>query len=90
MSSVPHELSARCHTIASLTAQEVSARDELRKAVRKYVGEPVPWIAQKARAGPTDSVLAVDVSGSMLSYLGGPTFWISSGRSLMAASRWLP
>ena len=90
MSSVPHELSARCHTIASLTAQEVSARDELRKAVRKYVGEPVPWIAQKARAGPTDSVLAVDVSGSMLSYLGRADFLdfireVVDGRFAMAA-----
>jgi uncharacterized protein with von Willebrand factor type A (vWA) domain len=66
MRGVPHELSARCHIIANLTAKDVSARDELRKAIRKYVGDPVSSITQKAGAGPTDSVLAVDVSGSML------------------------
>jgi hypothetical protein len=76
MSSVPRELLARCHTINDLTAPHVSARDELREAVRKYVGEPVARPAAKSGAsGQTDTVLAVDVSASMASYLNKPDFF---------------
>lgn len=77
-SSLPRELLVRCHTIRDLTALHVSARDGLREAVRKYVGNPVRAAragAGKRAATQTDTVLAVDVSGSMSGYLGKPNFF---------------
>src|SRR5262249_7550666 len=79
-SNVSRELLARCHTIDYLTAPHVSARDELREAVLKYVGEPMVWPAgesdaAKRASGQADTVLAVDVSASMASYLGKPDFF---------------
>jgi hypothetical protein len=67
----------RCHTIAELTSPHLSAREELYKAVRKYVGEPVRLPADKRAVGQNSSgvmntVLAVDVSASMSSELGKP------------------
>jgi hypothetical protein len=75
-SGLPRELSVRCHTIRDLTALHVSARDELREAVRKCVGNPVALPAKRADTGKqTDTVLAVDVSVSMSGYLGKPDFF---------------
>jgi hypothetical protein len=79
-SDIPDALSARCHTIKDLTAPHVSARDELREAVRKYVGEPMAQPAGKSGArkrasGQADTVVAVDVSASMAGYLGKPDFF---------------
>jgi hypothetical protein len=68
------ELLDRCNTIKNLTASHVSARDELRKAVRNYVGEPVARSARKRGVGKVDTVIAIDVSASMSSYLGKPDF----------------
>lgn len=73
-SGVPCELLARCNTIKNLTVPHLSARDELRKAVRAYVGEPVARPAQQSGAGPIDTVLAIDVSASMMLHLGTPDF----------------
>jgi hypothetical protein len=66
---IPSELLARCHTIKKLTASHASAREELRKAVRNYVGQPA------ARPGEQpNTVLAIDVSPSMAGYLGNSDF----------------
>jgi hypothetical protein len=80
VSNVPPELRARCHTIKDLTAPHVTARDELREAVRKYVGQPVVRPAGKPAAGKgaggqADTVLAVDVSASMSGHLGKSDFF---------------
>ena len=77
MSDLPGKLYSRCHTIAELTAPHLSAREELHKAVRKYVGDPVRLPAGKravgqSGAGVMNTVLAVDVSVSMSSELGKP------------------
>jgi hypothetical protein len=79
-SNLPRELLLRCNTIRDLTVPHVSARDELREAVRKYVGNPVALPAAitgtgKRRGTQTDTVLAVDVSASMSGYLGKPDFF---------------
>jgi hypothetical protein len=64
-SNVPRELLGRCHTIRDLIVPHLSAREELRNAVRKYVGKPVAWAAKSQSGGSTDTILAVDVSASM-------------------------
>jgi hypothetical protein len=70
-SSLPNDLRTRCHSIENLTAFDVLARERLQRAVQQYVGEP--WVAiGKRGAGQSDTVLAVDVSGSMSSYFGKP------------------
>lgn len=71
---MPRELLRRCNTIKELTASNSSAREELRKAVRKYVGDPVIKLAKTPGSPRADTVLAVDVSASMRSYLSSPTF----------------
>lgn len=87
---LPRELWLRCHTIANLTVPHLHARDDLRKAVRKYVGQPVVRPVKKRASGPADTVLAIDVSGSMSDYLSGDDFSeivreIIDGRCGMAA-----
>jgi hypothetical protein len=77
MSDLPRELYSRCHTIAELTAPHLSKREELHKAVRKYVGDPVRLPAGKRAVGQSaaevmNTVLAVDISASMSSELGKP------------------
>jgi hypothetical protein len=79
-SDVPHQLSNRCHTIKHLIVPHQAARDELREAVRKYVGDPVAWESEITGAGKRSSkkaltVLAIDVSPSMSGYLGQPEFF---------------
>jgi hypothetical protein len=74
LSGVPRELASRCHAIKNLTAVRATARDELREAVRKYVGEPVAWRARKGFAADADAVLAVDISGSMSRYVDDADF----------------
>jgi hypothetical protein len=70
----PRELWSRCHTIANLTVPHSEARDDLRKAVRKYVGDPVVRPVKKGIAGPADTVVAIDVSASMSGSLAGNDF----------------
>ncbi|MHB8271892.1 hypothetical protein [Bradyrhizobium sp.] len=87
---LPRELWSRCHTVANLTVPHLEARDDLRKAVRKYVGEPVVRPLKKRASGPADTVLAIDVSASMSVGLAGDDFReivreIVDGRCGMAA-----
>ena len=72
--NVPDELLSRCNTISNLTATHLPAREELRDAVRKYVGPPVTRPAGAGAARQADTVLAIDISPSMSSYLRGPDF----------------
>jgi hypothetical protein len=72
---VPHELLRRCNTIERFTVSRWPAREELRDAVRKYVGDPViRRERQQQGSRGADTVLAVDVSGSMRGYLSTPIF----------------
>jgi hypothetical protein len=80
MRDIPRDLLARCHTIENLKASHLSARDELHKAVRNYVGKPVVLLARKSGAGKRaasqlDTVLAIDVSPSMSHYFCDPDFF---------------
>jgi hypothetical protein len=63
----------RCRAIEHLTAGHLAARQTLHSAVRDYVGEPVRRIAKKS-AGDGDTILAVDVSGSMTGRFADPAF----------------
>jgi len=77
---LPRELSVRCYPVKELTVPNLDARDELRKAVRKYVGEPVARPRRKSDVGKPsvgrpDTVLAIDVSSSMSGQLGKPHFF---------------
>jgi hypothetical protein len=90
VTDLPRELWSRCHTIANLTVPHLEARSDLSKAVRKYVGQPVVRPVKKRAFGPADTVLAIDVSGSMSDYLSGDDFpeimrEILDGRCGMAA-----
>lgn len=72
--NLPRELRLRCNTIENLTVLGMGARDKLREAVRTYVGQPVIRPVKKRASGPADTVLAIDVSGSMSDCLGGADF----------------
>jgi hypothetical protein len=74
MRAVPREVIARCSTISDLTPPNVTARDALRDAVRKYVGDPVARRSERHATKQADTVLAIDVSGSMSGYIGTPDF----------------
>lgn len=74
VTDLPREFWSRCHAIANLTVPNTEARDGFRKAVRKYVGEPVVRAVKKRSSGPADTVLAIDVSASMSDGLSGDDF----------------
>ena len=54
----------RCHPINELTSIATEAKNELAKAIRQCVGQPIAaWPV--SHGGTTDTVVAIDVSGSM-------------------------
>lgn len=67
--NVSDRVRERCHAIGHLVPSAVEARQELAKAVRDCVGEPIePW--PSPRKGPkTGMLLVFDVSDSMISSL---------------------
>jgi hypothetical protein len=66
MEQLDREVSSRCNSIAYLTASNLAQRKELRSAVRRCVGEPVDFWHRSAGERASDTILAVDVSDSML------------------------
>jgi hypothetical protein len=62
----------RCHSIARLMPSFREAREELARAVRQCVGEPIASRSESDGHSDTDRVVVVDVSSSMRSMIRTP------------------
>jgi hypothetical protein len=74
LSDLEPRVADRCHAIGHLTSQAIEKRKALREAIREYVGEPVRPAQALSGAGVAETIVAVDVSGSMRSALMSPEF----------------